>query len=374
MQNSLMNMLTKIDAKRLYLRAYRAGDGPLLFAAGQRNADHLAEFESGNLIMHLRDEAHAETVAQELAANWATRDSFFLGIFDKQSDNWAGQVYVALTNRALPEFTIGYVADRHFEGKGYISEAVNAVLGVLFGLRGAQRVGSDCNEHNIRSWRLLERCGFTREGHLRENKRNADGTVHGDFLYGLLRREYFAAISRRDATEDGQSPAAGVIVVLGSPNDDQGRLASIALERCEQAWREFQVHPDYRVLPTGGWGAHFNTTDKPHGHYTREELMRRGVPETAFLPCALSSHTGEDATLARPILGRHPDAELIVVTSDFHAARARFIFAREFPARKIIVLTAKTDLPVDELVRLNAHEEQALARLKSSKHGHALAQ
>lgn len=164
------------------------------------------------------------------------------------------------------------------------------------------------------------------------------------------------------------SPTKGVIVVLGSPNDAQGQLSSIARERCEQAWREFQAHPDYRVLPTGGWGEHFNTTDKPHGHYTRQELIRLGVPETAFLACALSSHTGEDATLSRPILDQHPDAELIVVTSDFHAARVLFVFRREFLARKITLSTSVTNLPADELAHLHAHESQALARLKEHKH------
>lgn len=155
----------------------------------------------------------------------------------------------------------------------------------------------------------------------------------------------------------------GVIVVLGSPNDDQGQLSSLALERCEQAWREFQAHPDYRVLPTGGWGEHFNTTDKPHSHYTRQELVRLGVPKVAFLPCAQSAHTGEDATLSRPILDQHPDAELIVVTSDFHAARVQFVFQREFPERGITLSTSVTNLPADELARLHAHESQALQRL-----------
>jgi hypothetical protein len=50
---------------------------------------------------------------------------------------------------------------------------------------------------------------------------------------------------------------AGVIVVLGSPNDDEGKLSGIAMERCFQAVAEFEKHPGYAVMPTGGWGAHF---------------------------------------------------------------------------------------------------------------------
>jgi RimJ/RimL family protein N-acetyltransferase len=179
-----------METERLYLRAYRAGDGAMYYAAGQRNRDHLAKFESGNVLMHLESQVHAEAVVRELAADWMARTCFFVGIFEKTTGKWAGQVYVGPTNWELPEFTIGYVADVNYEGQGYISEAVTRVLEMLFVDLGAHRVKSDCNENNVRSWRLLERCGFRREGHLRENRRNADGSFHGDFLYGLLRQEY----------------------------------------------------------------------------------------------------------------------------------------------------------------------------------------
>jgi uncharacterized SAM-binding protein YcdF (DUF218 family) len=156
----------------------------------------------------------------------------------------------------------------------------------------------------------------------------------------------------------------GIIIVLGSPNDAEGRLSSIALERCEQALAEHRKHPGFRILPTGGWGEHFNTANKAHGHYVRQELRRRGVCDSVFLPCTESSNTVEDATLSRPILDEYPDAELIVVTSDFHERRARFLFEREFPERTIRFSTSETHLPADDLARRRAHEERALERLR----------
>ncbi len=190
MNKFLLDIPDKIETARLYLRAYKAGDGPLYYAASLRNREHLAEFESGNVLMSLENEEQAEAIVRELAADWIARNCFFMGIFEKATDQWAGQVYVGPTNWTLPEFTIGYVADVHYEGKGYISEAVNGVLALLFNVMGAHRVKSDCHENNARSWRLLERCGFQREGHLRENKMNADGSFHGDYLYAILRHEY----------------------------------------------------------------------------------------------------------------------------------------------------------------------------------------
>lgn len=190
MNKYLLDIPERIETERLYLRPYQAGDGSRYYAAGVRNREHLAEYESGNVLLHLDNEQHAEAIVRELAADWVSRTCFFIGIYEKTTDEWVGQVYAGPTNWELPEFTIGYVADVNHEKKGYISEAVRHVLQMLFEDLGAHRVTSDCNENNVRSIRLLERCGFRKEGHLIENRKNPDGSFHGDYLYAMLRREY----------------------------------------------------------------------------------------------------------------------------------------------------------------------------------------
>jgi len=181
---------TYAETERLYLRAYKAGDGPMYYAAGIRNRDHLAEFESDNVLMHLKSEEHAETVIRGLAADWMAGNCFFIGIFEKATRKWCGQVYVEPTNWESLEFTIGFVADVHCEGKGYVSEAVDRVLEMLFEDLGAYLVKGECNENNIRSWRLLERCGFRREGYVPKDGTNADGSINRDCLYILSQKEY----------------------------------------------------------------------------------------------------------------------------------------------------------------------------------------
>jgi uncharacterized SAM-binding protein YcdF (DUF218 family) len=156
------------------------------------------------------------------------------------------------------------------------------------------------------------------------------------------------------------------IVVLGSPNDGDGALSSIARERCGQALTEYQKHPGARILPTGGWGPHFNTTPKPHGDYIREYLQTLGVPDVAFVECAESSNTIEDAKLSRPIVERHGFRKLIVVTSDFHLARAQFLFRQGFSDLEIEFSASKTHLAEDELQQRILHEQAALAKLEQS--------
>ena len=190
MHKLLLEIPNRIETERLYLRPYQAGDGAMVYAIGERNREHLAEYESDNLLNHLKDEQHAEIVVRELAVDWMARKHFFLGIFDKETHRWVGQIYIGPTNWELPEFEIGYVVDVGHQGKGYITEAVKAALCFIFDHLQAQRVRSDCSETNKRSYRVLERCGFTREGHFRENKRNPDGSFHGDYQYGLLKSEF----------------------------------------------------------------------------------------------------------------------------------------------------------------------------------------
>lgn len=156
------------------------------------------------------------------------------------------------------------------------------------------------------------------------------------------------------------------IVILGAPNDERGVLSSIAVERCEQALVEFHQNPAARIIPTGGWGEHFNTTAKPHGQYLREYLLAKGVAENAIVECVESTNTIEDAKLCRPVVVRHGFRKLIVVTSAFHLERAKFLFQREFPEVDLVFRASQTKIPEEELAQRIAHERRALARLEAA--------
>jgi uncharacterized SAM-binding protein YcdF (DUF218 family) len=153
------------------------------------------------------------------------------------------------------------------------------------------------------------------------------------------------------------------IVVLGAQNDPEGRLSATARERCERALREYREHPGALVVPTGGWGQHFNMTARPHGDYVRDYLIARGVPEDALLACVESASTIEDAGLCRPVVERLGLRRLVVVTSDYHVARAALLFTRAFPDVALEFAASATQLPEQELRRRVDHERNAIARL-----------
>jgi hypothetical protein len=178
---------------------------------------------------------------------------------------------------------------------------------------------------------------------------------------------------------EGGLSLQGLIVVLGSPNAEDGELYSVARQRCEQALAEYarrralaksaQRHR-WKFLLTGGYGEHFNTTDKPHAAYLMRYLVERGVPHDAFVEFAESGNTLEDASLAKPIVQRYEVFEIVVVTSDFHLDRARVIFEREFSDTNVRITfsVCKTDEQTYEfdLEAQKQHERKSLARLRKS--------
>ena len=53
--------------------------------------------------------------------------------------------------------------------------------------------------------------------------------------------------------------------------------------------------------------------------------------------------------MSRPVLDRHKFTNLIVVTSDFHAERAGFLFKREFSDKSVKISKNLTHLPLTNL-------------------------
>lgn len=162
------------------------------------------------------------------------------------------------------------------------------------------------------------------------------------------------------------NPLDGLIIILGAPNDEQGKLSRMAQERLAKGLTLYRQNPGCKILLTGGFGDHFNRSKLPHAHYARQALLAQGVPESVFVEFALSRHTVEDGLLSRPLAARYGAKRLIVVTSDFHLGRAKFIFDRLFPSYQLRYAAAPSQAEPGEMSRLQQHEVQALARLKSS--------
>lgn len=189
MHRLLLNIPETIETDRLILRAYHQGDGEMYFAVGERNRSHLQRFEGMNPVIKSSNAEEAEVVIRELALEWAARSAFFLGGFDKQTGQFVVQIYIGAESWEKREFELGYFVDCRHEGQGFVTEAGRAALRFLFHHLDARRIRLECSDLNIRSMRVAEKLGFTREAHFREDKLEEDGSYSGTIVYGMLKSE-----------------------------------------------------------------------------------------------------------------------------------------------------------------------------------------
>jgi RimJ/RimL family protein N-acetyltransferase len=195
MHKMLSDLPAQLETERLMLRSYRAGDGAAYYDLCQNNKEHLLPFEQGNPALAVTTPEEAEILVREFAASWAARNAFFWGVWEKATGALVAQIFLGVISWELPEFVVGYFVDKDHEGRGYVTEAVNATLRMTFEVLNARRVRLECNEMNERSVRVAERCGFVREGYIRQTHAHilrADGTFSGDYVYGLLKEEFAA--------------------------------------------------------------------------------------------------------------------------------------------------------------------------------------
>lgn len=190
MRRMLLAIPDHYQTKRLMVRRYCAGDGPMYWQMAQRNRDHLFPFEAHNAARYLRSEQDAENLVRDFAAQYALRQQFYLGAFDRQCEAFVAQIYIGASNWDIPEFSLGYFVDVDHEGQGYVTEAAKGALDFIFAYLEAERVILHCSDANPRSASVARRCGFAQEAHLRQSSITANGERCGQYFFGLLREEY----------------------------------------------------------------------------------------------------------------------------------------------------------------------------------------
>jgi RimJ/RimL family protein N-acetyltransferase len=181
-----------LDTPRLAMRPLIAADAPAILS--MYSDPEVTRYWSSLPWTELaRAQEYIEQAARDVAAGTAVR----LGIVVKGSDVCVGQATLFHFDVANRRCEIGYALHRAHWGRGYIGEALHALLDFGFGPLGLHRVEADIDPRNGASLRAVERLGFVREGLLRE-RWLIGGEACDTALYGLLERDWRAraAVSR----------------------------------------------------------------------------------------------------------------------------------------------------------------------------------
>jgi RimJ/RimL family protein N-acetyltransferase len=130
--------------------------------------------------------ASARERCRKAAANFLLRADLPYLAFDKSSGRLVASAGLHRTQWELPRTEVGYWVRSSEVGKGYASEAVQALVAWALGSLGAQRVELVTDELNAGSRRVAERCGFELEAVLRHTMRAPDGGLRNSCIYARL--------------------------------------------------------------------------------------------------------------------------------------------------------------------------------------------
>ena len=125
------------------------------------------------------------------------RELFQWGIADSTTNTVLGTCTLIHLSTIHQRAEIGFALRQDRWGQGLGSEAVTRVIEFAFDTLHLHRLEADVDPRNERSIRLLERHGFTREGHLRE-RYYMNGERQDALVMGLLRQQWSAARLHRD--------------------------------------------------------------------------------------------------------------------------------------------------------------------------------
>ncbi|NYE63717.1 RimJ/RimL family protein N-acetyltransferase [Duganella sp. 1224] len=175
-----------LDTARLRLRFMRADDAEAVFRI-HSDAETMRYFSSTPWTQASQAVEHIDKSLADCRSGSALRLAIVLG------DDVIGSITLYAFDRRNHRCEIGYILGRPHWGRGYMKEALAAMIGHAFGPLALRRLEADIHPDNVASERLLESQHFRREGHLRERWFVGD-EVSDSIIYGLLRKDWEAAV------------------------------------------------------------------------------------------------------------------------------------------------------------------------------------
>ena len=177
-----------IESARLSLRIVQRSDLPALLAVnGDPQVTHFLPYPTWSTL------ADGEAWFERMHGIQSGGTALQFVVVDRQTGEPVGTCLLFRYDEGSQRAELGYVLGRAYWGRGYMLEALHALLKHVFAAMGLRRVEAEVDPANVASTGLLERIGFVKEGVLRQRWVDA-GRPHDVCAYGLLRHEYRAAL------------------------------------------------------------------------------------------------------------------------------------------------------------------------------------
>lgn len=155
------------------------------------------------------------------------------------------------------------------------------------------------------------------------------------FVIYLVRHPLLRAAGEFWVVDDG--PARSDAIILVSEDNFRSDRAARAAELFRAGWAPRVVASGVMLRPYVGTA-----------EFMQRDLVDRGVPRDAILPFPhTAANTREEAQALQRLVAQRGWHRVIVVTSNYHTRRSRFIFSRVFPASVQVRVVPAPDAAYD---------------------------
>ena len=185
----LLDFPDTFETERLTIRAPRPGDAPQIVEAVIESLNELRPWMPWAKEAPTLD-GQIERL-RRAAARWMTREDLLLHLYLKGTDTWVGGSGLHRINWESRKFESGYWVRTKFAGRGFVTEAVNAITAFAFTHLQANRVEIRCDAKNTRSAAVAKRCGFLLEGTLRHDSLGVDGDLRDTLIFSKISPDEF---------------------------------------------------------------------------------------------------------------------------------------------------------------------------------------
>ena len=217
-------MFTPIRTGRLLIRPFLSDDAPGL--AARRNDPEVARLQTWELPYSL--ERAEEVVSELVAMEGPVSDEWWMAVVaDAESGEVLGDLALHLTWQGRTA-EVGYTLAREHWGKGYATEALDALVGYLFDALGVTRVFGMLHPDNAASAMVLERTGLLFEGHTRSSYWVGD-EVSDDWIYGMTRADW-------ETWRDRPRHPPETVSLIEVTTENEGKVSKLATHKTQEAF------------------------------------------------------------------------------------------------------------------------------------------
>ena len=171
-----------IETDRLYLRMWNRKDAAELYAYAK----------NPNVGPHAGWKPHESEAESRMIINTLFLPNLCWAMVDKETGRLIGSIGLE-TDKFRPDVNsreLGYSLAEEYWGRGLMTEAAKRLIVYAFETMHLDVLMIRTGDRNLRSQRVIEKCGFVYEGTLRRTYRIYDGSIREVRCYSMLSEEY----------------------------------------------------------------------------------------------------------------------------------------------------------------------------------------